>query len=46
MADTTPDGTGPTSTEEDRTAIQVDVDQLMDEIDRIGQQADFNKPQE
>lgn len=32
-----------TYTEEDRSAIQIEVDQLMDEIDRIGQQADFNK---
>lgn len=32
-----------TYTEEDRSAIQIEVDQLMDEIDRIGMQADFNK---
>ncbi|OLR92802.1 hypothetical protein BJP25_19425 [Actinokineospora bangkokensis] len=30
-----------TCSEEDRSAIQVEVDQLMDEVDRIGEQADF-----
>lgn len=32
-----------TYTEEDRSAIQIEVDQLTDEIDRIAEQADFNK---
>lgn len=32
-----------TYTEEDRSAIQIEVDQLTDELDRIAEQADFNK---
>lgn len=32
-----------TYSEEDRSAIQIEVDQLTDEIDRIAEQANFNK---